>query len=192
MNKVFYLISILLFLTYSFSFATEEKNHVKMVTTKGPIVIELDSEAAPETVANFLRYVKKGFYNNTIFHRVIKGFMIQGGGLSPDMLEKETDKPIINEADVNGLSNISGTIAMARTPDPHSATSQFFINVNDNLFLDHKEKSQRGWGYCVFGRVIKGMDVVRTIENVPTGTKAGRGDVPLTPVIIESAEIVPK
>ena len=184
--------------TVQLSFAEEKQTmkaanaNVVMETSEGSIMIELWADKAPETVKNFLRYADEKFYDNTIFHRVIKGFMIQGGGLNPDMVKKETDKPITNEAGVNSLSNIAGTIAMARTPNPHSATSQFFINVKDNLFLDYKQKSPRGWGYCVFGRVIKGMDVVRTIENVPTGIKEGRRDVPLTPVIIESVEIVSK
>ncbi|MFC1532161.1 peptidylprolyl isomerase [Thermodesulfobacteriota bacterium] len=176
---------------FSQAAASEQKNHVKIATSKGSIIIELDSASAPKTVANFLKYAKGGFYNNTIFHRVIKNFMIQGGGLNPDMEKKPTDKPIINEAD-NGLLNITGTIAMARTMDPHSATAQFFINVNDNRFLDHKGKTLKGWGYCVFGKVIKGMDIVKAIENVPTGLRAGRRDVPLTLVVIKSVEIVLK
>ncbi|MGD8846505.1 MAG: peptidylprolyl isomerase [Desulfobacteraceae bacterium] len=155
-----------------------------METSKGTIIIELDAKAAPETVANFLEYVKKGFYDGTIFHRVIKNFMIQGGGFTQEMKQKTTSPAIQNEAD-NGLKNKVGTIAMARTNVPHSATSQFFINVKDNTFLDHKAKTARGWGYCVFGRVTKGMEVVKAIENVSTGTKSGHRDVPVTPVQIK-------
>jgi peptidyl-prolyl cis-trans isomerase B (cyclophilin B) len=140
-------------------------------------------------VENFLAYVNTGFYEGTIFHRVIKGFMIQGGGLDANMQRKPTQPPVINEAD-NGLSNRVGTIAMARTPDPHSASAQFFINVKDNLFLDHRAKNAQGWGYCVFGKVVSGMDVVRAIENVPTTSRAGMRDVPQTPVVIVKAEVV--
>ncbi|MEJ2155615.1 MAG: peptidylprolyl isomerase [Desulfobacteraceae bacterium] len=154
-----------------------------METSKGTVVIELNAKKAPITTANFLAYVDSGFYDNTIFHRVIKDFMIQGGGLTTDMQKKSNSPPIKNEAD-NGLKNNTGTIAMARTADPHSATSQFFINVKDNGFLNHRSKTANGWGYCVFGRVIKGMEVVRAIENVPTGIKAGRRDVPIEPVVI--------
>jgi peptidyl-prolyl cis-trans isomerase B (cyclophilin B) len=161
-----------------------ENPQVIMETSKGTVVIELNSKKAPITTANFLAYVESGFYDNTIFHRVIRDFMIQGGGLTVDMQKKPNQAPIRNEAD-NGLKNNTGTIAMARTGDPHSATSQFFINVKDNPFLNHQAKTPRGWGYCVFGRVIKGMDVVRAIESVPTGRKAGRADVPLDPVVIK-------
>ena len=162
---------------------------VELQTSMGAIRIELDPDKAPRTVDNFLAYVRDGHYDGTIFHRVIKGFMIQGGGLTENMQPKETRPPIPNEAD-NGLKNTVGTIAMARTQAPHSATSQFFINVNDNHFLDFKEKSPSKWGYCVFGKVIKGMDVVRAIENIPTTTRDGRGDVPVKPVVIESARII--
>ena len=164
---------------------------VEMRTSMGTIVIALEAKAAPKTVENFLTYVKNGFYDNTIFHRVIKSFMIQGGGLTQDMQKKKTLPPIINEAD-NGLKNNNGTIAMARTSDPHSATSQFFINVVDNAFLNHKGKNQGGCGYCVFGKVIQGMEVVKKIESVQTGIQAGRRDVPTKPVIIEKVSLLSK
>jgi peptidyl-prolyl cis-trans isomerase B (cyclophilin B) len=162
---------------------------VQMETSKGLVIIELDAKAAPATVANFIAYVKSGLYDGTIFHRVIKNFMIQGGGFSADMKQKSTQPPIKNEAD-NGLKNDTGTIAMARTSAPHSATSQFFINVKDNHMLNHSSKTPRGWGYCVFGKVIKGMDVVHTIENVPTGIKSGHRDVPVDPIEIKKAVLI--
>ncbi|RMG31267.1 MAG: peptidyl-prolyl cis-trans isomerase [Gammaproteobacteria bacterium] len=157
---------------------------VHMQTNHGEIVLELYPDKAPETVANFLAYVRSGFYDGTLFHRVIPGFMIQGGGFEPGMKRKPTRAPIRNEAD-NGLRNRAGTIAMARTPDPHSATSQFFINVKDNDFLDFTAPTPQGYGYCVFGRVVRGMDVVHAIEKVPTGTRYGYRDVPLHDVVIE-------
>ncbi len=160
---------------------------VKLHTNHGVITLELDTDKAPQTVANFLAYVEAGHYNNTIFHRVIGNFMIQGGGFEPGMKQKDTQAPIKNEAG-NGLSNTAGTIAMARTSDPHSATAQFFINVNDNLFLD-KEQSQDGWGYCVFGRVTEGMDVVNKIKGVATGRSGFHQDVPKEDVVIERAEV---
>jgi peptidyl-prolyl cis-trans isomerase B (cyclophilin B) len=155
----------------------------------GGITVELNARAAPKTVANFLQYVRDGFYDNTIFHRVIKSFMIQGGGLTPQMQEKPTRPPVINEAD-NGLKNDEGTIAMARTMAPHSATSQFFINVKSNSFLNHTAKNARGWGYCVFGRVVDGMAVVKAIENVKTTTKFQFGDVPVEPVLIQKVTLI--
>lgn len=159
---------------------------VAIQTSLGDIVVELDTEKAPETVRNFLYYVKSGFYNDTIFHRVIDGFMIQGGGLTADMQDKPNKrKPIRNEAG-NGLSNSAYTIAMARTQDPHSATSQFFINVVDNPALDHRNESMQGYGYAVFGRVIKGQDVVDKIKRVPTGRSGMHADVPKTPVVIKA------
>ena len=157
-------------------------------TTYGDITLALDADKAPETVANFVNYVKDGFYNGTIFHRVISNFMIQGGGFTDRMEQKPTGSPIRNEA-ANGLSNANGTIAMARTSDPHSATAQFFINVADNHFLD-KAQSQDGWGYAVFGQVVDGMDVVNKIKAVATGTSGFHRDVPKEPVIIESAEML--
>lgn len=159
---------------------------VKMQTTHGPITIQLHPDKAPKTVDNFVNYVNSGFYNGTLFHRVINGFMIQGGGMEVGMREKMTNTPIENEA-VDGLSNKVGTVAMARTSDPHSATAQFFINVADNTFLDHTEKTERGWGYCVFGEVVEGMDTVNKIKKVATGNQGMHQDVPDENVIIESA-----
>jgi peptidyl-prolyl cis-trans isomerase B (cyclophilin B) len=159
---------------------------VVMETNKGTIEISLDAAKAPGTVANFVQYVKKGHYDGLVFHRVIPGFMVQGGGFTPDMQQKETDAPIQNEAK-NGLKNSRGTLAMARTPNPHSASSQFFINLKDNGFLDYP--GQDGWGYCVFGSVTKGLDIVDAIAGVSTGTKNGHQNVPTEPVIITSAKI---
>lgn len=157
-------------------------------TNHGDIKLELDAAKAPDTVKNFLDYVKAGHYDNTVFHRVINGFMIQGGGFEPGMKQKPTNTPIKNEAN-NGLSNLNGTIAMARTMDPHSATAQFFINVKDNHFLDHRSQTMDGWGYCVFGKVVEGMDVVEKIKAVKTTSKAGHQDVPVDDVVITHAEI---
>lgn len=162
---------------------------VRLHTSFGAITLELNAEKAPETVKNFLAYAKAGHYDNTIFHRVIDGFMIQGGGFEPDMNQKPTGEPVRNEAD-NGLKNRAGTIAMARTQQPHSATAQFFINVADNEFLDHRAPDIQGWGYCVFGEVSEGMDVVDRIRSVKTGSKGFHQDVPVENVIIERAEIV--
>ena len=162
---------------------------VKLTTNHGDIVIELDAEKAPETVKNFLAYVEAGHYDNTIFHRVINGFMIQGGGMEPGMKQKDTKAPIKNEAS-NGLKNEAGTIAMARTQDPHSATAQFFINVADNDFLNYRSPDVQGWGYCVFGRVSEGMDVVNKIKSVKTGTSGFHQDVPKEDVIIQRAEVI--
>jgi len=189
-----WIVVVVFFLALGFSgigpsFADESKPRVKLATSMGDIVLELDRTAAPKTVANFLTYVKDGHYDGTIFHRVIAGFMIQGGGFTADMKRKPTRAPIRNEAD-NGLSNRTGTIAMARTNDPHSASAQFFINVKDNDFLDHRAKSAKGWGYCVFGRVVDGMNVVRAIENVATTSRSGMRDVPKTPVLIQKATLV--
>jgi peptidyl-prolyl cis-trans isomerase B (cyclophilin B) len=161
---------------------------VKLNTNFGTITLELFADKAPVTVENFLNYVKEGFYDGTIFHRVINGFMIQGGGMEPGMKEKATKAPIKNEAD-NGLSNERGTIAMARTMEPHSASAQFFINVKDNTFLNHRSPTPDGWGYTVFGRVVDGMDVVDRIKEVQTGNAGYHQDVPVEDVIIESAEI---
>ena len=152
-------------------------------------MIEMDAANAPETVANFEQYAKDGFYNGTIFHRVISGFMIQGGGMEPGMKEKASRDSIKNEAE-NGLSNDRGTIAMARTPDPHSASSQFFINLKDNNFLNFTSADAQGFGYCVFGKVVEGMDIVDDIATVATGSQAGHQDVPNEDVIIESVEVV--
>lgn len=162
---------------------------ILMKTNKGDIRIKLDVENTPKTAQNFIDYVNTEFYNNTIFHRVIDGFMIQGGGFIPGMEQKESNAPIENEAYLGG-SNKRGTIAMARTMDPHSASSQFFINVKDNSFLDFKAKSMDGWGYCVFGEVLEGMDVVDQIKTVSTTNRAGHSDVPEADVIIESVEVI--
>ena len=159
---------------------------ITLSTNHGDIVIELDREKAPKTCANFEQYVRDGHYDGTLFHRVIDGFMIQGGGLLPDKSARPTREPVENEAK-NGLSNLSGTLAMARTGQPHSATSQFFINVSDNRFLDYP--GQDGWGYCVFGRVVEGMDVVNRIKEVATTRKHGHQDVPVEDVVIEKAVI---
>jgi peptidyl-prolyl cis-trans isomerase B (cyclophilin B) len=161
---------------------------VTIRTTFGDIKLELDAEKAPKTVANFLSYARDGFYDGTIFHRVIDNFMIQGGGFDVDMKQKDNGAPIENEAD-NGLKNDFGTVAMARTPDPHSATSQFFINVKDNDFLNHTGKNAQGWGYAVFGAVVEGTEVLDKIRAVQTGSSKGHQDVPLEPVIIESVTV---
>jgi peptidyl-prolyl cis-trans isomerase B (cyclophilin B) len=168
--------------------ADDQPPKVDMKTSKGIIVIELDPKAAPKTVENFLSYVNEGTYDGTIFHRVIKDFMIQGGGFVPQMVQKKTKAPVVNEAD-NGLKNLRGTIAMARTMEPHSATSQFFINTVDNSFLDHTAKNAQGWGYCVFGKVVEGMDTVDEITKVKTANKMGHQDVPVVPVIIEKVTV---
>ncbi|HYA65986.1 MAG TPA: peptidylprolyl isomerase [Burkholderiaceae bacterium] len=160
---------------------------VRLHTNYGVIGIELDAEHAPKTVENFLRYVRMGHYDNTLFHRVINGFMIQGGGFEPGMRQKTTAGPIENEA-TNGLRNSKYTIAMARTSDPHSATSQFFINVADNDFLNHKAPSGQGWGYCVFGKVVEGSDVVEKIKGVRTSRSGTHQDVPEEDVVIQRAE----
>ncbi|WP_455198381.1 peptidylprolyl isomerase [Kaarinaea lacus] len=162
---------------------------VRLVTNLGDIVIELDQAKAPKTVENFLAYVNEGFYNGTIFHRVIDGFMIQGGGFTQDFQKKPTRAPIENEAN-NGLKNERGTIAMARTPPPHTATAQFFINVVNNDFLNFRSETARGWGYAVFGKVVEGMDVVDAIRHTPTGSGGPfPKDVPMTPVVIQSASM---
>lgn len=162
---------------------------VVLHTNFGDIKLDLDAEKAPKTVANFIEYVKSGHFDGTIFHRVIDGFMIQGGGFEPGMNQKSTKMPIENEAD-NGLKNEVGTIAMARTMDPHSASAQFFINVKDNHFLNHSAKTNDGWGYCVFGKVSEGMDIVNKIKSAKTTFKGGHQDVPVDDIIIESAEIL--
>lgn len=162
---------------------------VKIETNMGDILVELNSRKAPITTANFIQYVKSGHYDGTVFHRVIRNFMIQGGGMTPELREKRTLAPIRNEAD-NGLRNKKYTIAMARTADPHSATSQFFINTSDNDFLDFKSNTPQGWGYAVFGRVIEGQKVVDRIESVLTGARARMDDVPVEPVIIRKAYVV--
>jgi len=161
---------------------------ITLHTNHGDIVLELDFAKAPKSAANFLQYCKSGHYDGTIFHRVIDNFMIQGGGFEPGMKQKKAGATIQNEAD-NGLKNNKGTIAMARTMEPHSASCQFFINVNDNNFLNHSAKNTQGWGYAVFGKVSSGMDVVDKIKGCPTGSKAGHQDVPVTDVVINSVSI---
>lgn len=160
---------------------------IRFTTNKGVFDVELNEAAAPKTCENFLQYVRSGFYNGTIFHRVISGFMIQGGGFEPGLLQKETKAPIENEAN-NGLKNDKYTIAMARTNDPHSATSQFFINVADNDFLNHTSPTPRGWGYAVFGKVVAGTDVVDAIAAVRTASRSWYGDVPVEDVVMEKVE----
>jgi peptidyl-prolyl cis-trans isomerase B (cyclophilin B) len=162
---------------------------IKLHTNLGVIGLELDENKAPATVANFRQYVKNGFYDNTVFHRVIDGFMIQGGGFEPGMKQKPTEAPVKNEAD-NGLKNDRYTVAMARTSNPHSATAQFFINVADNAFLNHTAQTSQGWGYCVFGRVAEGTEVVDKIKKVLTGNRGMHQDVPVEDVVIQRAEEV--
>jgi len=173
----------------SYSLDKGKKTMVKIHTNHGTITLELDSEKAPNTVKNFLEYVNSGFYTNTIFHRVIEGFMIQGGGFEPGMKQKPVNAAIKNEA-ANGLKNDIYTVAMARTNDPHSATAQFFINVKNNGFLNYSAPNPQGYGYCVFGKVVDGMNVVDAIRKVKTGNRAGFQDVPLEDVIITKAEVV--
>ncbi|CAA0124992.1 Peptidyl-prolyl cis-trans isomerase cyp18 [BD1-7 clade bacterium] len=163
--------------------------HVEFETSEGNFTVELYPDKAPKSVENFLKYVNKGFYNGTIFHRVIDGFMIQGGGFEPDMLKKKPGAPIQNEAD-NGLRNDYGTIAMARTNDPHSATAQFFVNVEDNQFLNHSAKTMRGWGYTVFGKVSKGMDTITKIKKVQTSRRGPFQNVPVQDVVIKQAHVI--
>ncbi|MDH3346133.1 MAG: peptidylprolyl isomerase [Kiritimatiellaceae bacterium] len=162
---------------------------ILMKTTKGDIKLELNAEKAPNTVSNFLQYVESGHYNETIFHRVISNFMIQGGGFAADMSQKDAPHTVDNEAN-NGLKNEKGTIAMARTMDPHSAGAQFFINTKDNDFLNFSAPTTQGWGYCVFGKVVEGMDVVEAIEGVATGNKSGHSDVPVEPVTVTEVTVI--
>ncbi len=174
---------------HSYSSETGNKTMVKMTTSMGEIEIELYPDEAPVTVRNFVEYVESGFFDGTIFHRIIPGFVLQGGGFTPDMNQKQTRPAIVNEAD-NGLKNTAGALSMARTSVPDSATSQFFINLVDNSFLDFTAKTQQGWGYAVFARVTSGMDVVESMARVSTGKVRGHSDVPLEPVIIEKAELI--
>ena len=183
-----YLFTLLTTLLFAYT-AMAANPQVELKTNQGTIVIELAADKAPKTVENFLQYTKDGFYNGTIFHRVIDGFMIQGGGMTADMKEKATGAPVQNEAK-NGLRNVTGSLAMARTRDPHSASAQFFINLKDNAFLDYP--GQDGWGYAVFGKVVQGMDVVQKIAKVGTGNAGMHQNVPLTPIVIESAKIIEK
>jgi cyclophilin family peptidyl-prolyl cis-trans isomerase len=171
------------------SASAADNPRVELKTSMGTIVLELDAQAAPKTVANFVQYVNDGFYSGTIFHRVIDGFMIQGGGFTADMEQKETREPIENEA-ANGLKNMKGTVAMARTGEPHSASAQFFINVADNDFLNHTAPTPDGWGYAVFGKVVEGMEVVDAIRQTPTEQRGPFEGVPTTPVVIESATVL--
>ena len=177
------LISVMVVLAICYAAIAGHNPRVDLDTSKGKIVLELYSDKAPQTFKNFLAYVDAGFYDGTIFHRVMPGFMIQGGGFTADMKQKRTQPPIQNEAD-NGLRNQRGTIAMARTQNPHSATAQFFINTKDNDFLNHKGKSPQGWGYVVFGRVVEGIGVVDAISNVSTVTRGGHRNVPTEPIVI--------
>jgi peptidyl-prolyl cis-trans isomerase B (cyclophilin B) len=188
------ILSIVLFLTSTLSFATENnmsdtQTKVKLTTTLGEIIIQLNTEKAPVSSANFLTYVNEGFYNGTIFHRVIPDFMAQGGGFDTSFNQKAVHTPIKNEAN-NGLTNTRGTLAMARTNDPNSATAQFFINYKDNSFLNHTSQTSSGWGYAVFGEVIEGMDVADAMAKQPTGNRGGHQDVPKTDIVIEKAEVV--
>ena len=169
---------------------TPASPRVALETSKGRIVLELDAARAPKTVENFLAYVRAGHYDGTIFHRVIDGFMVQGGGFTAEMQQKPTRPPVENEAD-NGLKNLRGTVAMARTNDPHSASAQFFVNHVDNSFLDHTAKDLRGWGYAVFGKVVEGMEVVDAIAKVATATRSPMENVPVEPVVITKATILP-
>ncbi|CAD6881045.1 Peptidyl-prolyl cis-trans isomerase PpiB (EC 5.2.1.8) [Methylomonas albis] len=188
------LVYLMLFLFSTLSFATENKmsnthSKVKLTTSLGDVVIQLEDEKSPVSAANFLAYVKQGFYSGTIFHRVIPGFMAQGGGFDGSFNQKETNAPIKNEAD-NGLKNKRGTLAMARTNDPNSATAQFFINYKDNSFLDHTSPSPSGWGYAVFGEVVEGMDVVDAMAKQATANRGPHQDVPKTDIVIEKAEVI--
>ena len=188
------MLSMMLFLTSTLSFATENtmsdtQTKVKLTTTLGEIIIQLNAAKAPVSSANFLTYVNEGFYNGTIFHRVIPDFMAQGGGFDTSFNQKAVHAPIKNEAD-NGLINRRGTLAMARTNDPNSATAQFFINLKDNSFLNHTSPTASGWGYAVFGEVIEGMDVVDAMAKQATGNRGGHQDVPKTDIVIEKAEVV--
>lgn len=190
--KATYISSILMCLLLAIlgnTVMSETNPKVQLETSKGNIVIELNAEKAPKTVENFLTYVKSGHFDGTIFHRVIPGFMIQGGGFDVDMQQKSTNETIQNEAN-NGLKNVKGSLAMARTSAPHSATAQFFINVADNAFLDFTSESPQGWGYAVFGQVTEGLDIVSTIEEVATGNHGGHQDVPLEPIVIQKASLL--
>lgn len=168
----------------------DKMSTILIETTKGNIKIELDAKAAPKTVENVLAYVKEGFYNGTIFHRVIPGFMVQGGGMTENMKEKADKRPPVKNEANNGLKNERGTVAMARTSDPHSASSQFFINVSNNDFLNFRSETSQGWGYAVFGKVVEGMDVVDAIVGVKTGNVGGHGDVPVQPIIMNKVSVV--
>ena len=187
-STLFSVVVIIMATLVGAAYAASDNPQVVLETSKGTLVLELYPDRAPKTVANFLNYARWGHYEGTIFHRVIPGFMIQGGGFTPDMGEKLTEMPIDNEAD-NGLKNERGTVAMARTQDPHSATAQFFINTKKNTSLDHTSKTAGGWGYAVFGKVVKGMDVVDAISSVETSTHGSMQDVPKEPVVITQVTV---
>ena len=187
MKKILPLFAAVISLT---AFSAHAETRAVIDTNMGKIQLSLDEQKAPKTVANFVNYAQKGFYNGTIFHRVIDGFMIQGGGFTPNLVQKATDKAIVNEAN-NGLTNQTGTIAMARTANPNSATSQFFINVADNDFLNYKDRTPQGAGYAVFGKVTGGMDVVQKIAKTKTANRAYHQNVPVKPVVIEKVTILP-
>ena len=187
-RPIAFLFAVLSMLPLAGTPASAANPRVKLVTNYGLIVVELFPDKAPVSVKNFLRYVREGHYNGTLFHRVIPGFMIQGGGFDREFHQKPTHAPIMNEAG-NGLKNLAGTIAMARTSDPNSATAQFFINTVDNDFLDHKDNSDRGYGYAVFGKVVEGMDVVKRIEALPTHNVGPFSDVPVHDAYIDKAEV---
>ena len=188
-HSFIFALTVVFVLFFTFASAADHNPRVALETSLGEITIELDPVRAPLTTANFIQYVKEGFYDGTVFHRVIPDFMNQGGGFTPDMEQKQTRSPITNEAD-NGLVNKRGTIAMARTSAPHSATAQFFINLKDNAFLNHRNKSMSGWGYCVFGRVVSGMNVVDAIAGKPTRTVGMFQNVPVEPIVIKKATIL--
>jgi peptidyl-prolyl cis-trans isomerase B (cyclophilin B) len=187
-RTIFSVVAFFLALSMGEAAALSDKPEVTIETSKGTIVLELYPDEAPKTVANFLSYARWGHYDGTIFHRVIPNFMIQGGGFTADLKQKTTEMPIENEAD-NGLMNNRGTVAMARTPDPHSASDQFFINTKNNTFLNHKGKTPEGWGYTVFGKVTKGMDVVDAISKVKTGTRGSMENVPIEPAVITKVTV---
>jgi len=187
-RTIFSVVAFSLALSMGEAAALSDKPEVTIETSKGTIVLELYPDEAPKTVANFLSYARWGHYDGTIFHRVIPNFMIQGGGFTADLKQKTTEMPIENEAD-NGLMNDRGTVAMARTPDPHSASDQFFINTKNNTFLNHKGKTPEGWGYTVFGKVTKGMDVVDAISKVKTGTRGSMENVPIEPAVITKVTV---
>jgi peptidyl-prolyl cis-trans isomerase B (cyclophilin B) len=192
MRKIIFFMLLLLTSTHSFStekIMSETQTKVKLTTTLGEIIIQLNTEKAPLSSANFLTYVNEGFYNGTIFHRVIPDFMAQGGGFDTSFNQKAVHAPIKNEAN-NGLTNTRGTLVMARTNDPNSATAQFFINYKDNTFLNHTSQTSSGWGYAVFGEVIEGMDIVDAMAKQPTSNRGGHQDVPKTDIVIEKADVV--
>lgn len=188
LNQYFLSLVLLIAVATSSGVHARSNSMIKFETSLGSFTIELDDENAPISAANFREYAESGFFDGTIFHRVIPGFMVQGGGMEPGMNQKQNNAPIQNEAD-NGLKNLTGSLSMARTGDPHSATSQFFINVNDNAFLDHTGKNPQGWGYAVFAKVVEGMDVVHSMVKVKTGNVGSHGDVPVEDIVVIKAEV---